>query len=133
MSGHKKQKKSQLINRLITYLIVVLILTVLYFIPDRFLFEGKESLCLHKMILGIECPLCGITRAAHELLHLRFLSAFQYNFTVYLLSFFILADLADHLFSGTKLKLIKKFALITLLTGFGLIYFLRLGFYFGWI
>ena len=133
MPRQKKLKNSHFLNRIITYLIVVLILTVLYFIPDHFLFEGKESLCLHKMILGIECPLCGMTRAAHELLHLRFLSAFQYNFTVYLLSFFILTDLADHLVPDTKLRMIRKLALITLLTGFGVIYFLRLGFYFGWI
>jgi hypothetical protein len=126
-------RKPKLINRLITYLIILIILAVLYFIPDKFLFESRNSLCLHKMILGIECPLCGMTRAAHELMHLRFLSAFQYNFTIYLLSLFIIADVLDFLFHGKKLRVIRKISLISLLSGFGIIYVLRLGFYFGWI
>jgi hypothetical protein len=83
------------------------------------------------MILGIECPLCGMTRAAHELMHFRFLSAFQYNFTIYLLSLFILFDLAFYLVPRKKFRLMKKISLIALLSGFGIIYLLRLGFYFG--
>lgn len=125
--------KPKLINRLITYLILVIILVVIYVIPDRILFDSKDSLCLHKMILGIECPLCGMTRAAHELMHFRFLSAFQYNFTIYLLSFFIVIDFFDYLFPGKKLRTIRKLAIILLLAGFGIIYILRFGFYFGWL
>lgn len=126
-------RNPKLINRLITYIIIVIILVVLYFIPDRILFESKETLCLHKMIIGIGCPLCGITRAAHELLHLKFLSAFQYNFTIYFLSLFIVADFLNYLVPGTTLKVIRKIALILLLAGLGIIYGMRIGFYFGWI
>ena len=35
--------------------------------------------CLFKMILGIECPSCGITRAYISLLKLDFAKAFAYN------------------------------------------------------
>ena len=125
--------KSKLTNRVILYLVLVIILSVLYFIPDNLLFESRESLCMHKMILGIECPLCGMTRAAHELMHFKFLSAFQYNFTVYLLSLFILIDFLYIIFPALKLRTVRKITLILLLAGFGIIYGMRLGFYFGWI
>lgn len=125
--------KSKLVNRLILYLLLVVILAVLYFIPDRILFDNKYSLCLHKIILGIECPLCGMTRAAHELLNFRFLSAFQYNFTIYILSLFILIDLIYYSIPVKTLRKLRKVVLTTLLTGFGILYALRIGFYFGWL
>lgn len=126
-------RKPQLFNRLIIYLIILIILVILYFVPDKLLYESRDSLCLHKIILGIECPLCGMTRAAHELMHLRFLSAFQYNFTIYLLSLFLIFDFIDFLLPGKIFRLIRKIVLISLLSGFGIIYILRLSFYFGWI
>jgi hypothetical protein len=125
--------KFKLINRVVLYLILIIVLVVLYFVPDQVLFENKDSLCLHKIILGIECPLCGMTRAAHELMHFRFLSAFQYNFTIYLLSLFIIVDFTDYVFPGRNLRLLRKISLISLLSGFAIIYILRLGFYFGLI
>lgn len=125
--------RSKLINRLVLYFVLIVILVVLYFIPEKVLFESRESFCVHKFILGIDCPLCGMTRAAHELLHFRFQSAFQYNFTIYLLSIFIIIDFMNYVFPFLRLRFIRKVSLILLLAGFGIIYGLRFGFYFGWI
>jgi hypothetical protein len=126
-------RKAELTNRLIAYSLLLLLAAILYFIPDRILFESKDSFCLHKIILGIECPLCGMTRASHELLHLRFLSAFRYNFNVFLLSFFILTDFANFMLPDLHLGKLKKITLILFLIGLGIIYIMRFGFYFGWL
>ena len=56
----------------------------LFFIPDSF-FSHSPMLCLHRKILGLDCPGCGLTRALHSLLHLRFITAFHFNFAVFML------------------------------------------------
>lgn len=60
--------------------------------------------CLFKSVTGLSCPGCGSQRAAHELLHLNFKSAFSYN---PLLLFAIPYALVGLLFYQTDLK--KKF------------------------
>jgi len=126
-------KNHGLTHRIVIYLILLIILTVLYFIPDRLLFESRESLCLHKIILGIECPLCGMTRAAHEMMHFRFFSAWQYNFTIYFLTLFIIADLVNYLLPHTSLEIIRKILLILFLVSLGIIYTMRIVVFFGWM
>lgn len=41
--------------------------------------HGLPYFCPVRWIIGIECPACGMTRAADALLHLRFLQAWQYH------------------------------------------------------
>lgn len=36
-------------------------------------------MCTFRALTGFDCPLCGATRATHELLHGRFLAAWHYN------------------------------------------------------
>lgn len=41
--------------------------------------------CAFKMLTGLDCPGCGITRASHHLLHGRFAEAFDLNAFLFLL------------------------------------------------
>jgi len=124
--GWKHMKKDERISRLITYSMLLAATGVLLFVPDRLLFNEDNIMCLHKMLLGIECPLCGMTRAAHDILHLRLVSAFHYNFTIYLLALLIIADAVYLIFPRPVWQLLRKVSLILLLTGLGIIYFLRI-------
>ena len=78
-------------------------LLLVYFLPGSFLFNG-QSFCLHKNLLGFDCPACGITRALHCLLHGQFLTALTFNVGVlalvvlvvqHYLSYFIVAEISE--------------------------------------
>lgn len=60
------------------------------FPPDQFDFYPK---CVLFQWTGILCPGCGGTRAAHELVHLRFFAALRMNAMVVLLLPFLIAVL----------------------------------------
>ena len=40
---------------------------------------GKYPLCVFRQVANIDCAGCGLTRASHELVHLRIASAISYN------------------------------------------------------
>jgi hypothetical protein len=65
---------------------------------------GNASVCIYYSIFGIPCPLCGLTRAVHELMHFRFSAAMDFNPLVYLLAGWFLLELAYYVwFSNKKL------------------------------
>jgi len=71
-------------TRTISTAVLLCGLVGLFFIPDSF-FSQSPILCLHRQLFGFDCPGCGMTRALHSLLHLRFSTAFQFNFAVFTL------------------------------------------------
>jgi hypothetical protein len=57
-----------------------MLLTVAVFLLWRFdPRDVRISLCTFHSMTGLQCPGCGATRATHELLHGRLLSALRYN------------------------------------------------------
>lgn len=54
------------------------LLIILYSIPIK---ENPilENICLYKLIFGVECWNCGMTRAFLSVLHFNFLQAMEYN------------------------------------------------------
>jgi len=56
----------------------ILLPLVLLLLPANFFDEG-QSLCLSKLLAGIECYGCGMTRAIMHLIHLDFSAAYQFN------------------------------------------------------
>ena len=66
-----------LATRLPLWLAVVAVLALLYFVaPDGNAFFPH---CLFHSLTGLNCPFCGGTRAAHQLLHGNFAAAFALN------------------------------------------------------
>nr|WP_262896464.1 DUF2752 domain-containing protein [Adhaeribacter terrigena] len=51
---------------------------VLLALPADF-FDSGQSLCLSKVLAGIECYGCGMTRAIMHLIHLEFEAAYHFN------------------------------------------------------
>lgn len=124
--------KNIITNRIFTYSLLLVAISVLFFIPEHLLFNNKYSVCMHKMILGIDCSLCGMTRAGYELLHFRFTSAFQYNFAIFPLVLYIASDLLFFAFPSKLIFLIRKIILISLISGLVVLYIIRVGKYFAW-
>jgi hypothetical protein len=51
---------------------------VLILLPSDF-FDNGESVCLSKMLAGMECYACGLTRATMHFVHFEFLKAWGFN------------------------------------------------------
>jgi hypothetical protein len=51
---------------------------VLICLPSNF-FDNGESICLSKMLAGIECYACGMTRATMHFIHFEFQEAWGFN------------------------------------------------------
>jgi hypothetical protein len=51
---------------------------VLFLLPSDF-FDKGESVCLSKMLAGMECYACGLTRATMHFIHFEFEQAWGFN------------------------------------------------------
>ncbi len=51
---------------------------VLMLLPVNF-FDNGESICLSKLLAGIECYACGLTRATMHFIHFDFQKAWEFN------------------------------------------------------
>ena len=104
---------------LFSYLLVLLGVGLCLYVFFHDPKESKISVCMFHNLTGLDCPGCGMTRAAYALLHGRFMQAVKYNPFIYVMPFFgyfLLAELSPHLFFGRKLPQlnIKLWHLITL-------------------
>ena len=79
----------------------VVIGIVLYIVLFQFLFN---DVCIFKILLGIECPGCGLTHATMYLFTGRFKEAFDANWTVFLWWIFILLFFFDRYIKRIKIK-----------------------------
>jgi hypothetical protein len=59
-------------------LVIVVSPLVLVLLPVNYFDVGK-SICLSKMLAGVECYACGMTRGIMHLIHLDFSGAWQFN------------------------------------------------------
>lgn len=104
-------------------LIYALIVVFFYVVPEPLIYSGK-TFCLHKMITGIECPLCGMTRSLHSMLHFRLVQSFHYNFAGIILLGYVLMY-----FIGIVLKKkigMKRIILFVLILSFIVLYIIRI-------
>jgi hypothetical protein len=51
---------------------------VLLLLPATF-FDKGDSICLSKLLLGLECYACGLTRATMHFIHFDFQKAWEFN------------------------------------------------------
>lgn len=65
-------------------------LLIIYFIPTNF---SLQVVCIHRQLMGFDCPGCGMTRALHSFLHLDIAQAIHHNFAIIGLVSYILAVL----------------------------------------
>ncbi|HOO57432.1 MAG TPA: DUF2752 domain-containing protein [bacterium] len=72
-------------NRNRRKIIALAYIAVIVFVPAAFALiptttiEHGPTLCLFKLIFGIECPGCGMTRAVSAVMHGNIAAAIEYN------------------------------------------------------
>ncbi|HET6556090.1 MAG TPA: DUF2752 domain-containing protein [Prolixibacteraceae bacterium] len=113
-------------NQVIRIVVLSLLLVVVYLVPYDLLFDKTNTVCLHNHLFGFQCPLCGMTRAVYQLMHLQIALAVNYNFAVVLLPLYMGMDLATMLFRRNWLGQAKKIILVSTIAALVLLYASRL-------
>jgi hypothetical protein len=60
-------------------LILIIATPILLLLLPAGFFDGGESVCLSKLLLGRDCPACGLTRGCMHLIHFDLEEAYAYN------------------------------------------------------
>jgi len=101
--------------------------------PQEVIFDETKVVCIHKYLLGFQCPLCGMTRAVYQISHLQFASAVSYNVVVVLLPLYLAIDIAIIFFRQKALLVARKIVVAFILAGFILLYAFRIANHFNWL
>jgi hypothetical protein len=99
-------------TRTISTIILVIGLLIVYLLPTDYLFENKNTLCIHKILFDFECPGCGMTRALNLALHGSFKEAATFNAAVIPFLIVVIAYLLGYLSSNKIILLTYKYSLI---------------------
>lgn len=87
-------------------LVVLIVLAAggIFFVmdPGRFPFAPR---CVFKLLTGLDCPACGVQRAAHALLHGHVAEAIHYNFFLFLSVPYLLLLVAERWFVSGRWQL----------------------------
>jgi len=115
--GHRI--KPRLTTKTISLTILGLILALIFIVPTHTLFNDNVEFCLHKKLLGFDCPGCGMTKAIHSFLNLDFLKAANLNYAVFGLFPLLIIQTAFQITDLQVLKIIRTiifYVFIALLT-----------------
>ena len=111
-------------TRIITIIVFWSGFILLACLPDSVVTNAKYTVCLHRSLFGLECPLCGMTRALHYAGRFDLVNAIRYNYVVLPLLLYFLTE-------SVMLILHRSYALSRIilfctLTAFLIIYIQRL-------
>ena len=112
-------------NKITKYLVIVFVILLLIFVPERMIFQD-HSYCIFKNMTGIQCPLCGMTRAIYLILRLEFISAFVFNPLAFMLPFLLLVEIIHDTRRSPLVARIRKIAWIAAIVGILALFALRL-------
>ena len=65
-------------------LVLIIVTPILLLVFPAGFFDGGESVCLSKLLLGRDCPACGLTRGCMHLIHFDWEEAYAYNMMSFL-------------------------------------------------
>ncbi len=122
----KKQYPKKLKQEIFLIILFITILFIIFHLPSGWIYNESNSICIHKRLFGIGCPLCGITRAAYDIVHFNFAKAIKENFNVLPLTITLICWIVYYFY---PMSIIRKLCIIMLfvtLAGFIIVYTLRL-------
>jgi len=101
-------------------------LLLLVFIPAGLVLQEKIPLCIFRHLTGIECPLCGMTRACYCIMHLHFASAFSYNPASFMMPIIIATEAGYDIAPSGKFKRVRKAIWLIFFASLFLLFLLRI-------
>jgi hypothetical protein len=108
---------------IIKYSIIISAVLFLMLVPPGIIFRDGASLCIFKNITGMDCSLCGMTRASFEMIHLNPFEAFNLNPLIFFLPVILVVEILFDIYKSRILKKIRRIVfilfLISLLVLFG--------------
>lgn len=130
MENKLNLKRTDLIAKYFTLLVLVLIV---FSLPERYLFNNSKSLCVFKTLTGIQCPMCGMTRAVHLITHFKIVRAIQYNIVVLFFPLILVIEIASDMTQNKTIIHIRKIVFVLFVAGLVILYIYRIASFFGWI
>lgn len=104
------------LNILISNLLIIIVFFIFGNSLLRFL-SFLPHFCLFDRVFGIECPVCGTTRAFCELSKGNLLRAFNFNFSSFFVAIFFISQIPMRMISLVKINLRKKINAISKYSG----------------
>jgi hypothetical protein len=114
-----------MMNRFLKYAILLLLIGLFIIVPEGLIFGDKYSLCIFKNLTGIQCPLCGMTRACCLLLNLQIRSAIAFNPLIFMLPILLALEILNDIGKVSVVARIRKIAWIVIAMGLLALFVLR--------
>ncbi len=92
-----------------TYFILLLVLPILLIILPSDFFDNGQSVCFSVLLFDQECPGCGMTRGVQHLLHLDFMTAYQFNKLSLIVLPLLMFLWLKEVYRITKMLFLKKY------------------------
>jgi hypothetical protein len=100
---------------IIKYGLFLVAIVLLIIVPGKLIYRDGVSLCIFNNLTGIQCPLCGMTRASCDMLHFRFGSALIYNPVSLFLPILLIMEIGYDMHPGPVLKKWRRILFILFL------------------
>jgi len=104
-------------NVAIKYTVLLILLLVLILIPEAMIMRSDFHLCIFKMATGHECPLCGMTSGAFEMIHFRMLPAFGFNPLIIFLPLLLAVEILYDATHNSIIRRIRKVVFFIFIAG----------------
>lgn len=113
-------------NKILKYGFITLGIMFLALIPPRFVFNDQMPVCIFRYLTGIECPLCGMTRAGYELMHLNLADAFRSNPVSFLLPLLVMAEIGYDIAQSEYFKRLRMASWFIFFASLAVLFIIRL-------
>jgi hypothetical protein len=120
------EMKKPLNRKILLIILIVIIIVAIFHIPAAWVYGDGGVVCLHKKLLGIGCPLCGMTRAVYELVHWNFAVSLQQNFNIIPFTLLLMCWMIYYIFPSPIMHKAGIVMLIISAAGFIVVYALRI-------
>lgn len=84
-------------------------MTIFYFLPEKYFSTNLNdySYCIHKQLIGIDCPGCGFIRATYYFIHMDYIKAIRLNASVIFVFPIVIGEILYQLNPNLILRKIK--------------------------